>query len=592
MPGDPNKLSKFWQELKRRRVNHVIVVYATAAFVIIELINNVTEPLHLPDWTPTLVIIILLVGFPLAIIFSWIFDVTPEGIEKTKPSREVPKDERSVTPNSWRIATYVSVVIIIGLIIFNIFGNKRGARIDESQAKSIAVLPFHNLSGDNEQEYICDGLTEEIIGHLFKVRSFEKIVSFSSVMNYKNPQRNIPKIAEELGVNYILEGSYKRMGDKLKITAQLIEPRSDNHIWGQDHELQYSEVPGIPGEIALQIAKNLKAFISEDVKQSIDRIPTDNIEAYECLQQAMNYGGSLTWDQRMELAKKAIELDPNYADAYAWIGSEILFQANFTGKFDIQSVIWEAERYIDKAIEIDPYSIVANWGMCAINLLVKWDYVKVIEAELNFGSYFRSDDFFILGLALFCLEMGMFEEVLSLIGENQPYGIMAHIMLGNTSYARELLNKRDLIDEPSYEWSELYIWLQDFDSALYYLESATESENLGMLFPRFQADLAVAYHKTGHTEKARNIVSRIIQRSDTTASQSPAYFTGWYYSWIGEPDSAFYWLEKAVENRSIEIPWLKVDPAFNSLKDDPRYLDLYERTGHKAFDDYMASKEK
>ena len=154
------------------------------------------------------------------------------------------------------------------------------------------------------------------------------------------------------------------------------------------------------------------------------------------------------------------------------------------------------------------------------------------------------------------------------------------------------MNKRDLINEPSSEWAELYIWLQDFDSALYYLESATESENRAMLPPRFQADLAVAYHKTGHTEKARNIVSRIIQRSDTTASQSPAFFTGWYYSWIGEPDSALYWLEKAVKNRSIEIPWLKVDPAFNNLEDDPRYLDLYERTGHKAFDDYMASKEK
>ena len=113
MPGDPNKLSKFWQELKRRRVNHVIVVYATAAFVIIELINNVTEPLHLPDWTPTLVIIILLVGFPIALIFSWIFDVTPEGIEKTKTSKEVGKDEKTATPTSWRIATYVSIFVIL-----------------------------------------------------------------------------------------------------------------------------------------------------------------------------------------------------------------------------------------------------------------------------------------------------------------------------------------------------------------------------------------------------------------------------------------------------------------------------------------------
>ena len=118
----PNKISQFWQELKRRRVVHVIIVYATAAFVLIELVGNVYETLKLPDWTPALTLIILVIGFPLAIIFSWIFDVTPEGIEKTKPSRELHQSEVTSTPNSWRIATYVSGVIIVGLLALNIFG--------------------------------------------------------------------------------------------------------------------------------------------------------------------------------------------------------------------------------------------------------------------------------------------------------------------------------------------------------------------------------------------------------------------------------------------------------------------------------------
>ena len=107
MQDTPNKLSQFWQELKRRRVIHVIIVYATVAFVIIELVNNVFEPLRLPEWTPTLVILILAIGFPIVLIFSWIFDVTPEGIEKTKPSNYVKKGDKAATPNSWRIATYV-----------------------------------------------------------------------------------------------------------------------------------------------------------------------------------------------------------------------------------------------------------------------------------------------------------------------------------------------------------------------------------------------------------------------------------------------------------------------------------------------------
>ena len=121
--------------------------------------------------------------------------MTPEGIEKTKSVKELPKEEKSLGPNSWRIATYVSVVIIVGLIAFNIFGGKRGAGVDESLAKSIAVLPFLNLSGDQEQEYICVGLTQEIISHLFKVRSFDEVRSSTSVLPYREADRNIPGIA-------------------------------------------------------------------------------------------------------------------------------------------------------------------------------------------------------------------------------------------------------------------------------------------------------------------------------------------------------------------------------------------------------------
>jgi len=160
MSGNPNRLIRFWQELKRRRVIHVIIVYATAAFVLIELVGNIYETLKLPDWTPALTLIILMIGFPLAVIFSWIFDVTPEGIEKTKPSRELLKSEKTTTPNSWRVATYVSGVVILGLLALNNFGGKKGAKINESLDKSIAVIPFLNFSVDADLEFMCLGLTD------------------------------------------------------------------------------------------------------------------------------------------------------------------------------------------------------------------------------------------------------------------------------------------------------------------------------------------------------------------------------------------------------------------------------------------------
>jgi tetratricopeptide (TPR) repeat protein len=139
--------------------------------------------------------------------------------------------------------------------------------------------------------------------------------------------------------------------------------------------------------------------------------------------------------------------------------------------------------------------------------------------------------------------------------------------------------------------AELYTWLEDYSSTIEGCESAIQSNDACALQPRFQANLAVAYHKTGALTQAELIVDRLIQRSGTSSAGSPEYFLGSYYSWIGKYDSAFLWLEKASKNRSSEMPWLKVDPAFNTLKDDPRYWDLYERSGHKAYDEYLANKK-
>ena len=152
MPAKQNKLSQFWQELKRRKVVHVITVYASAAFVIIELVNNLAEPLNLPARLPTIAIIVLAVGFPLAIILSWLFDLTSEGVEKTKPLSELREGEKAPVPNAWKIATYVSFVVIIGLAVLNIVGGDKQLRAGDIQ--SLVILPFDNFTGDDQLEYV------------------------------------------------------------------------------------------------------------------------------------------------------------------------------------------------------------------------------------------------------------------------------------------------------------------------------------------------------------------------------------------------------------------------------------------------------
>jgi tetratricopeptide (TPR) repeat protein len=390
------------------------------------------------------------------------------------------------------------------------------------------------------------------------------------------------------------------MGDDLKITAQLIEPMSDNHIWLHDYEISYTEVMGIPGEIAYQIADHLKAFMTEEEQQNISSLPTENLEAYELVQQIKSIFNTHPFENRdsiIDLAEQAIALDPDYADPHAWKGTMIIAEGFSWGTKEMRSVAWEAEEYLDKALSIDPDNYIANWGMSTIDLFVKWNYVHIIERTEKFRDQFSSDIKLNWATALFLLKMGQFEEALSITNPEGRPDITAYcqILLGNSDFVRDLMEKRiDSLEIGRYSVAaEICIWLQDFNRSMFYFDSLKASgQDPGGWIPKFQADLAVAYFKTGQTGPARAMIGKLIERSDTTSVGSPAYFTGWYYSWIGEPDSAFYWLDKAVENRSPDLTWLKVDPAFTNLKDDPRYLDLYKRTGFQDFDDYMAGREQ
>jgi energy-coupling factor transporter transmembrane protein EcfT len=173
MPEDPNKLTQFWQELKRRKVVRVITIYAAAAFVIIELINNVYEPLRLPVWTPTLVIVLLCVGFIITVIVSWVYDITPEGIEKTDPAHKAKEVDKPVSSNSWKIASFISFVVIVALILFHILSSSNSSSKITNLETSIAVLPFENMSDDSEFAHLGDAMTDEIIMQLYKINEFE-----------------------------------------------------------------------------------------------------------------------------------------------------------------------------------------------------------------------------------------------------------------------------------------------------------------------------------------------------------------------------------------------------------------------------------
>ncbi len=434
------------------------------------------------------------------------------------------------------------VIIVSGaLFVFNIISVQKKDEVNLELKKSIAVLPFHNYSGDPNQEYMSDGLTDEIINHLYKIASFDKVVSLNSVLTYKGTDKRLPQIADELKVNYILEGTYKKIGDQVRVTAQLIEPKNDKHLWQSEYDRPYKEIIAIQADIALQIADQVKAFLTSAEKQNIQKIPTTNQEAYEFVQQGLhlwNINGMNAIDQEIDLILKAIALDPNYADAYAYAGMFSLYKGAYAGNKDISVAILDALPFIEKALELDQNNITAHFTMGFINEWGRWDYIKAekeylkaIELEPNRGDFYDMISEFFLKMnrpdkALFFIEKA-YESGLTI---SAPVITEVYILSGNKKEAYSTIKNylESQQDADHQRIGECFIWLEEYDSAKLSLEMALKNEESEILLPRFQACLALVYYKTKNYHQAQEIINQLIIKSKETSAKSSEYLNGWY----------------------------------------------------------------
>jgi len=459
---------------------------------------------------------------------------------------------------------------------------------------SIAVLPLDNLSGDSSQDYFVDGMTDELITDLAKVGSL-RVVSRTSVMRYKGTRKGLPEIARELNVDGIVEGSVTRSGQRVRITAQLLDASTDHHLWAETYERDLGDVLGLQSEVAEAIAEQIRAQLTPELRARLHSAPQVNPEAYEAYLRGRFYlTTEFTKPQALKMAQRlfeeSIRKDPHFALAYAGLADSYVY-LGFSHQLTPEFAERSAEDAVNKALELDDSIGEAHDTLGVLNWRYKgnWD---TAEREFNRAialapsySCAHEDRAIYLGFT------GRRREALSELAKSRELDLSPSFALTESATYFELqdyqgliqVTRRGMISDPD-EWLEHYYLGVGYEATGKRLEAITEYQKAIELSDGDQAPtaaLAYAYSAIGRKAEAQNILHNLGRKSKSTYV-SP-YMMATIYAGLGEKEKAFEFLEKAYLVKDLDLSWsLRADSRFDSLRSDPRFQALLRRVGFTA----------
>ncbi len=349
----------FFSELKRRNVYKVAVAYAIVGWVIAQIATQIFPFLEIPNWFVRLVIVLIAIGFPIALVIAWAFEATPEGIKRTEVADAMPVSAATRRKkHAWIYVVVIAAAISVTLFFLGRYtaGNKSVASVpNELPAKSIAVLPFDNLSRDPDNAYFAEGVQDEILTRLAKVADL-KVISRTSTQRFKSAPSDLREIAKQLGVMNIVEGSVQKANDQVRVNVQLINAMTDAHLWADTYDRKLIDIFSVESEIAKTIADTLQVKLSGSEKQMMAAQPTTDTTAYE-----LYHKGRSLWERRsgdnipkaIAFYEQAIARDPNYALAYAGLAQAYILVPFYTGADRLDAYLKAKEAAL-KALRLDP----------------------------------------------------------------------------------------------------------------------------------------------------------------------------------------------------------------------------------------------
>ena len=582
--------TKFFAELKRRNVYKVAVAYAIVGWLVVQIATQVFPFLEIPNWVVRLVIALVTIGFPIALIIAWAFEATPEGIKRTEDV-DLDAQKRAPKKHAWIYVVVVGGALSAALFFLGRYtaGNKKAvAAPNELPQKSIAVLPFDNLSRDPDNAFFAEGVQDEILTRLAKVADL-KVIARTSTQRFKSAPENLPDIAKQLGALNILEGSVQKVNDQVRVNVQLINALTNAHLWADIYDRKLTDIFAVESDIAKTIADTLQAKLTGSEKTAMSKKPTANPEAYQ-----LYLKGRFFWDKRtgadlqtaIQYFNQAIAKDPTYALAYAGLADAYALLTAY-GASSIADSFPQAKAAARKALELDGSLAEAHTSLGQVLLFYDLDFQAAANEfqraiALN-PNYATAHHWYGNGPPTV---VGDFDTAIAELKRAQqldPLSLIINADLGVTfflarRYDEAITQLRKTIEmEPHFYYAHwnlgqaLELKGQLREALAEYKKAAELNED-----PLIVALVARAYAKLGQRDEALKRLEELQQAA--TRRYVPNYAFALVYAALGDKAKAMDWLEHAYRDHvGPELVLIKVDPMLDPLRGDARFEALAEK---------------
>src|SRR5262245_45515012 len=579
----------FFVELTRRNVYKLGVAYSVAGWALSQGIAQVFPVFDVPNWAVRLIVLLIIVGLPVALVLAWMFEITPQGVKRTETADAMPGATLR-KKHAW-----IYVVVIGGLLSIGLFflGRYTAQTPRQSEAatgplpeKSIAVLPFDNLSGDPDNAYFTEGVQDEILTRLAKVADL-KVIARTSTQNFKNTPENLPEIAKQLGVMNILEGSVQKANDQVRVNVQLINALNYAHLWADTYDRRFTDIFAVESEIAKNVADALQAKLTGSEKSSIAKAPTANPEAYE-----LYLKGRFFWNKRsgadlrkaIEYFNQAIAKDPNYALAYTGLADSYLLLPNY-GSASTQESVPPARAALKKALELDDSLAEAHASSglldtfeCRLERAIT-DFERAIQLKPNYAT---AHHWLMFGR----LSLGHLDQAIEQGKRALKLDPLSPIINADFAWTYFCARRFDEAEQQARKTLEID---PQFFLAHYYLGQVLQfkgqlSEAIAEFQKAFDLNgdpdslgmLGQAYARNGQKDEAQKVVLRL--NEEAKSRYVAPYATALVYLGLGDKERALDELERAYQRGDTNYLFVvRVDPMLDDLRGHPRFDALVQK---------------